>query len=72
VPKATLVFNLPEEQSEYTQANRAGDMSAAIYEFSNILRAKAKYQEKRLQSWDEVKDMWWNVLNDYNLDPYSE
>lgn len=47
-------------------------MSLAIFEFSNELRAKAKYAEKQPKSWEEVKNTWWAFLNEYDVNPYSE
>ena len=72
MPKATISFNLPEEQAEYRTHQRAGDMASILYEFSNLIREKAKYAEKQPESWDEVKSMWWEVLNDYKVDPYED
>lgn len=43
--KATLTFNLPEEQDEHQQALNAGKVLGAIQEFDNFLRAKLKYEE---------------------------
>lgn len=45
MPKATLIFNLPEEAAEHTQALQAGTVLGAIQEFDNFLRSKLKYAE---------------------------
>ena len=70
--KAILEFNLPDDNIDYKIANKAADMRLVICEFTNAIRAKAKYQEKQPKSWEEVKDMWWAILNDYDIDPYNE
>jgi hypothetical protein len=72
MPKATLTFNLPEEQADYNLTLKATAMSLVIWEFTNELRAKAKYSEKGPESWDEVKDLWWARLKEYDVDPYTE
>jgi len=41
--KATLEFNLPEEDREYRMANQSADMFAAISHFDEKLRSYRKY-----------------------------
>lgn len=44
MPKATLEFNLPEEQEEYDITMRAGNFSHSLWEFDQeFLRANIKY-----------------------------
>jgi len=41
--KATLEFNLPEEEREYRLANQATDIIAAVCQFDDKLRSYRKY-----------------------------
>ncbi len=74
MPKATLTFNLPEERAEYRLANRAGELSLIIWEFTQLLREKTKYAQSDAESlrWDPVKEEWWKLLGEYNYDPHEE
>jgi hypothetical protein len=71
MPKATLTFNLPEEQSEYELATKAGAYHSVIWEFTQTLRAKTKYGDGKLVDWEDVKDEWWNLLQEEGIDPYG-
>lgn len=43
--KATLTFSLPEEEYEFRQASRASELSAAIQDALQHIRARLKYGE---------------------------
>lgn len=43
MPKATLEFQLPEEREEFDQSVRAGELAAAVHDFSEWLRSRWKY-----------------------------
>jgi hypothetical protein len=43
MPKATIEFNLPEEQSDHDVAMNAGKMYCALFEIYNVCRAEWKY-----------------------------
>lgn len=44
MPKATITYQLPEEQEEYTLAMKGGDYSAAVWELDQqFFRANIKY-----------------------------
>jgi hypothetical protein len=43
--KAYLVFNLPEDLTEYKMANRASDMHSVLWDHDQWLRSKIKYEE---------------------------
>ena len=45
MPRATLTFELPDEQMELMQAVHAGEMSATIHELDQKLRSILKYGE---------------------------
>jgi hypothetical protein len=69
--KATLTFTLPEENSEYRLANKAGDLSLIIWDFTNLLREKTKYSDDS-GSWEQTRIEWWKLLAEYKYDPHEE
>lgn len=69
MPKATLEFNLPEEQDEFNTACRAGDYKAALFEFDQKLRSKCKYGDGTPpQSWEEVRELLHSTTAGYDLE----
>ena len=76
MPTATLKYKLPEEQSEYKLAAKAGDLMNALYDIVKHLRDITKYKEYKTQTestlaW-ELRDEIWNILKEHNIDPYEE
>lgn len=75
MPKATLTFNLPEDNVEYRITSKAGKMHSLIWEFTNFLRSKTKYapdEESMKTNWEEVRTEWWRHLEEEGIDPYEE
>lgn len=72
MPKVTITFNLPDEQYDYKLCNNAGKMSSIIYEFTQLVRTKTKYGDGKSITWEDVREAWWNELNDEKFDPYEE
>ena len=72
MPKATIVFNLPEENSEYRLHIKAGDMASLIYEFTALVREKTKYGDGKPVDWEDVRTLWWDILKENDYDPYEE
>lgn len=70
MPKATLEFQLPDELAEFRAANNGDVYSSLIWEFTNELRSKNKYS-KSSPTWDEVNQMWRNMLEGYDINPYA-
>jgi hypothetical protein len=70
--KATIEFNLPEDRYEHKTAMRGGDYLSAISEFTQKVRDNAKYLETTPKDWQEVKDLWWSILEDHEINPYEE
>ena len=69
--KAILEFNLPEEDAEFKQAANAGDMYCAIFEFSQYLRKKLKYEdlsEQEARIYENVKAEFLGILEEYNVE----
>ena len=72
MPKARLEFNLPDDQYEYKQAVNGSKYASIIYEWTNYIRTKTKHGDGKPVSWETVKDDWWSILQDENVDPYKE
>ena len=69
--KAILEFNLPEEDEEFRQAANAGDMHCAIFEFSQYLRKKLKYEdlsEQEARIYENVQAEFLGILEEYNVE----
>ena len=52
--KATLSFNLPEEDGAFKMAPRGGDYYCALMEISRVLREHRKYDKSMRECWDEI------------------
>jgi hypothetical protein len=79
--KATLEFNLPEEQDEFTTTTKATSMSCALSEIRNrVFRPARKhgYSDQRIQKLLEshnecgelvelLEDLFTEVLNEYDV-----
>lgn len=72
VPKVTITFNLPEEESDLNLCRKAAALNSVIYEFTNVLRSKTKYGDGKKIAREDVSSEWWNLLNEDSIDPYSE
>lgn len=51
--KAILEFNLPEESEEFDLANRAGEVSGILWDVSQKIRERLKYNDTPLA--DDVR-----------------
>jgi len=49
MPKATLEFNLPEENAEFKTTTQAMSMSGSIHDFYNFLRSKDKHGDYKTE-----------------------
>lgn len=73
MPKATLQFNLPEEQQEFEYASNGTSYSCVISEMDNYLRAKLKYEdlsEEIGNVYQEVRDKLNELCNEYNVSKF--
>jgi hypothetical protein len=71
--KATLEFNLPEEQAEHYCAIKGADMLNVLWELKTELRSMLKYGElpdKQYEIVEKIQDFLLSSLNDndVNLD----
>jgi hypothetical protein len=65
--KASLHFNLPDEESEFTHATNGLKYHTFIFEFDNKLRSMQKYQDVQSIAMDELRTMFYEMLNDYGI-----
>lgn len=71
--KATLTFNLPEEQSEFNDAVRGTDYLYALNKIREYLRSELKYNEQltdlERKAFEKVREEFNGILtdNDINL-----
>lgn len=72
MPKVNIVYNLPEERSEFNMHNRGGAYHSVIWEFTQILRNKTKYGDGKKVNWEVVNQEWWSIMKDEGVDPYDE
>lgn len=66
--KATLEFNIPEENSEFLHATNAGRYLSALCEFDERLRGLRKHGEEKTLAEDLIR-AWFDAIE--NLDLYE-
>jgi len=64
MPKATLSFNLPEDDSDFLLAKNGGKYYSALFQIQQIMRKHWKYDAKMKDCWKEIEE----EINDVNLD----
>lgn len=68
--KATLEFNLPEEQHDFDLAIQGGKMYSALWHISQELRKLWKYEELNDDEWkmvERIRDKFYEILNQHNI-----
>jgi hypothetical protein len=60
--KATLTFNLPEDNEEFNRAVKSADYYLSIFEFYQYLRREIKYHELS----DIERDTFERILKEFN------
>jgi hypothetical protein len=69
--KATLTFNLPEDEDKYCDAVNASKMHSILWDVDQWLRAKMKYEELSDGQYDafkETRDHLRRLLIEENID----
>jgi len=71
--KATLEFNLPDDQQEYDLANNGLNFWNVLWELEQDLRTKTKYAADDLpqDKWDayqEIRDLLRELMTENNID----
>lgn len=76
MPTATLKYKLPEERVDFRLATKASDMMGALHDIVQFLRDETKYREYETKSESTIawkfRDDIWNILKEYEIDPYDE
>jgi hypothetical protein len=55
--KATLTFNLPDDQTEYDFANNGGYYYSVIWDFDQFLRSEVRYNENITEAERDYAEM---------------
>ena len=70
--KATLEFNLPEDQQEFELATKGLKFWSVLWELDQSLRAKTKYApdslpQDKYDAYQEIRDELRELMSDNNL-----
>ena len=68
--KATLEFNLPDDQHEFDMAVQGGKMYLALWDISRELRTLWKYEELSEEEWkmvERIRDKFFEILDDHQI-----
>lgn len=68
--KATLEFDLPEDQEAFDRAREGGTLFAAMTEFDQYLRSQIKYgdhPEPAEEAYAGARAMLWTILEERDL-----
>jgi hypothetical protein len=73
MPKATITYDLPEEQDDFDFANNGGKFYSVLWELDQYLRSKVKYpaedvHEEYTNAMEKARQELWNLLESYHLD----
>jgi hypothetical protein len=69
--KATIEFNLPDDQHEWDNAVNANAMYLALWDISQELRSMWKYQayntEEEYAIVETIRDKFYEILQEHNI-----
>lgn len=70
--KATLEFNLPDDQDQYDLVNKAWNFWNVLYELDQELRAKTKYApddlpKEKYDAYEEIRDKLHELMSENNI-----
>jgi predicted nucleotidyltransferase len=68
--KATLEFNLPDDQTEFDFAVQGSNMYSALWEISQELRTLWKYEELKEEEWDmveRIRNKFYEILDENQI-----
>lgn len=71
--KATLEFNLPDDDQEFILANNALNFWRVLYDLDQELRTKTKYAsddlpQDKYDAYQEIRDRIHELMNENNVD----
>ena len=64
--KATLEFNLPDDNQDFELATKASKMFSTLWELDSWLRGEVKYHER--EEFDEVRDKLRELMSGNGID----
>lgn len=70
MPQATLIFDLPEEQKEFNEAQEAGAWKALMADLLNHVRNEMKHgqvTEAKAVAYEEIRELIWGSIQDRGL-----
>lgn len=73
--KATLEFNLPDDNYQFKKATQGADLSVIISSLDNVLRGYLKYGHTFKTADEAIQNIRENLIHDmqsYNIDIHSE
>jgi hypothetical protein len=71
--KATITFNLPEDQEEYQRANKAPDLCSLVWDFEQHLRGLYRTDLGDMTAMDLMEKLygengkWWELKEDNRI-----
>lgn len=65
---AKLIFKLPEDRTEFEEAQAGGFLVLAVREFDEWLRVKMKYEDQTTLKTEEVRKKLHEILIDYEVE----
>lgn len=70
--KATLEFNLPDDQDQYDLVNKAWNFWNVLYELDQELRAKTKYApddlpQEKYDAYEEIREKLHELMSENNI-----
>ena len=68
--KATLEFNMPEDQVEFDFAMQGSKMYSALWDISQELRTLWKYEELNEEEWkivERIRDKFYEILDENQI-----
>lgn len=71
--KATIEFNLPEENEEFSDVTNGVKYKLIIQDIMNNLRAKIKYEELKEEEYDlceKLREEFFEIIEDYEVNIY--
>lgn len=67
-----LIFKLPDENSEFKLAQNAWKYKNALEEISNSFRHKDKYTDSVPESWEQIREIIYDILQACDCPPLHE
>lgn len=70
MPKVTISFNLPDEQTEYEVVSQASKMQSFLWDFSQQLRSWRKYHHDFKDANDaleKIRDEFYSLINQHRI-----